>query len=124
VTTTTLLPAPAPDVPASQANDQVVTALASNPEVLATASVQEVVKLFDAVSEDQLTDQQGAQLVAAVQNAPIRVRKAFEAHINVFAGHTDTYIPIGSTVPVRARRIIIIVTVLMSVAVTPRRRRA
>ena len=102
----------------------VALAQATSPEVLATANSVQLVSIFQSIDQGSLTDQQGQQIVNAVQNAPIRVRKAFEAHVNVFGGHTDTYVPIGSRVPVRTRRIIIIVTVLLTVALPPRRKNA
>ena len=78
--------------------------------------------LFDSIREDELTDAQAAALVAAVQTAPPEIRAAFEDKVNIFAGIAETYVPLGSKVPVRTRRIIIITTGLL-VAMPPARRR-
>ena len=79
--------------------------------------------MFAAIDEATLTPEIGALLVAAVQDAPLEVREAFEAKINVYGGATDNYIPVGSTVPVSTRRVIIITTGLLVAMPTPRRSR-
>jgi len=64
-----------------------------------------------------------AELVAAVQDAPTEVRAAFEEAINLFDGSTDTYVPLGSNVPVKTRRVVIAVSALFVAApVTTKRR--
>lgn len=79
--------------------------------------------VFDAIDEGSLTDEQGQQIVDAVQNAPVAIRKSFEKHVNIFGGHVDNYVPVGSRVTVRQRRIIIAVgLVTAAVAAMPRRR--
>jgi hypothetical protein len=65
---------------------------------------------------DDLSDTQLEQLVEAVQDAPTEVREAFEEEIDIFSGATDTYVPIGSTVPVKTRRALIAIGMVMSVA--------
>jgi hypothetical protein len=80
--------------------------------------------LFAALDEDTLTPEEGAALAAAVQNAPVSIRALFEENVNIFAGATDSYIPLGSTVPVGTRRVIIITSgllVAMPTATTRRR---
>ena len=81
-------------------------------------------ELFAALDEDTLTPAEGAALAAAVQNAPVSIRALFENQVNIFAGATDSYIPLGSTIPVGTRRVIIITTgllVAMPTATTRRR---
>jgi hypothetical protein len=79
--------------------------------------------LFAAIDENDLTAAQGAALVAAVQDASPTVRAAFEKNINIFAGVTDNYVPLGSRVPVSTRRVIIITTGLLVAMPTTTRRR-
>ena len=57
------------------------------------------------------------ELIAAVQDAPTEVREAFETEINIFDGVADTYVPVGSTVPVSSRRVVIAATGIMVAAV-------
>ena len=90
--------------------------------MLATVSVEEATKIFESLNVNELTDDQATQLVAAVQNAPVSVRKVFEKHVNIFGGKTETYVPVGSLVPVKTRRIIIITTVVIGALIFRRRK--
>jgi hypothetical protein len=117
-TTTTTLPVILPTITAAEA-----TAVATNPEVLATITKEEATEVFKALELDTLTDTQLEQLVAAVQDAPTAVRAAFEKEIDIFSGATDTYVPIGSTVPVKTRRALIAITTVLSVAPAIKRRK-
>jgi len=119
-TTTTVVTIP-PDV--KQIPPAEAVALATNADVLKNVTPDEAKVIFQSIDETHLTDNQGLAIVNAVQNAPTSVRKAFEKGINIFGGHTDTYVPVGSVIPVRSRRVIIVTGLLLAVpAVTPRRR--
>jgi hypothetical protein len=63
------------------------------------------------------------ELVSAVQDAPTEVRESFEESINVFGGAVDTYVPIGSTVPVGTRRALIAITIMTSLMAIPTKRK-
>ena len=98
-------------------------AYATDPETLAEATADEANQIFDAIVVDELTEEQAAEIIAAVQNASETVRNAFEEQINVFDGTFDTYKPVGSTVTVGQRRTLTITTVSMGVvAVLPKRK--
>ena len=102
---------------------QPVQDVVQNPSLIATLSVDQANAVFDAIDEGSLTDEQGEALVEAVQNAPTEIRKSFESKVNIFGGHTDNYVPLGSRVTVRQRRIIIAVgLVTASASLMPRRR--
>ena len=116
-TTTTTIPVILPTITAAEA-----TAVATNAAVLATITADEATEVFDAIVLDDLTDTQLEQLVAAVQLAPPSVRASFEEEIDIFSGATDTYVPLGSTVPVKTRRALIAITTVMSVAPAIKRR--
>ena len=100
-TTTTTLP---PIVEGEAVEPEIAVAYATDPEVLATVTADEATEIFDAIIVDELTPEQAAEIVAAVQDAPPEVRKAFEEEINVFDGTFDTYVPLGSSVSVSTRR--------------------
>jgi hypothetical protein len=91
-------------------------ALATSPEALNAMTEETAVEVFEALDIEELTDAEALLLVAVVQDAPVEVRQAFEKSIDVFAGATDTYVPIGSTVPVSTRRAVIAVTGLLAVS--------
>lgn len=111
-TTTTTLPVILPTITAEEA-----IAVATNPEALAQATAEEATQVFQALELDILTEDQLVELVAAVQDAPTEVRESFEEEIDIFgSGAVDTYVPIGSTVPVKTRRALIAIGMVMSVA--------
>jgi len=97
--------------------------LSSNPDIIASVTPEQAHEIFNAVDEGTLTDAQGAAIVEAVQNAPVAIKKQFESAINVYDGHTDTYIPVGSLVTVKQRRVIIVTGLaLVTVPVLPARK--
>jgi hypothetical protein len=90
--------------------------LATTPTVIENATAEQAQDIFDAVSVEELTDAQAEALVNIVQDAPTEVREAFEEEINVFNGKTDTYVPLGSVIPVGQRRALIAITAVAMVA--------
>ena len=97
-------------------SNEEVAAIATNPEVLATVSAQEAAQIFEALDVSELSDSETEQLIAAVQEAPTEVRQAFEEKVDVFKSGLDTYVPIGSTIPVGTRRTLIAVTAGITLA--------
>ena len=102
-------------------NDEAIDA-ATNPEALAQLTTQEAALVFAAIDEDEITAEEAAAIVEAVQNAPPSIREQFEDKVNIFAGKYDGYIPLGSLVSVGTRRTIIITTGLLVAAPTLRKR--
>jgi hypothetical protein len=86
------------------------TVLASSAEVLAVVTQEQAAQIFEALDLNELTDNQVEEVIAAVQDAPTEVREAFETEINIFDGVADTYVPVGSSVPVSSRRVVIAAT--------------
>jgi hypothetical protein len=78
--------------------------------------------VFSAIDEATLSDATGEAIVNIVQKQPEAIRNEFEGAVNVFGGHTDTYIPVGSVVTVKQRRVIIVASALTAIAVVPSRR--
>lgn len=90
--------------------------LATSPAVLENLTEEQASEVFDAVIVDDLTDAEATALVNSVQSASTEVRTSFEAQINVFGGKTDTYVPLGSNIPVSQRRALIAIVTVSSVA--------
>jgi len=86
--------------------DQAVS-IASEPAVLAVLTNEEAAQVFEQVAVEELTTEQAVELVAAVQDAPSSVRKAFEAVLNLFQGFADDYVMTNQTVPIKTRRALI-----------------
>ena len=92
--------------------------MATNPEVLQTLSSDEAKEVFNAISESELTSEEAEQLVEAVQDAPLEVREQFESQINVFSGKFNSYVPIGSSINVGQRKVLIAASGLLFMAPT------
>ena len=118
-TTTTTIPV---EIPPVISQEQAVE-LATSPEVLATITAEEATQVFEALNVDDLSDAQIEALVEAVQEAPEEVREAFEESVNIFGGAVDTYIPVGSNIPVSQRRALIAIAGMTAVAAVASRRK-
>ena len=79
---------------------------------------EQAAEIFDAVDISAVTDEEAAQLVDAVQDAPTEVKEAFEGEINVFEGAVDNYVPLGSAVDVGTRRVVVAAAGVLFVAPT------
>jgi hypothetical protein len=86
--------------------DQAVS-VASEPVVLEVLTNAEAEQVFEQVAVEELSSEQAVELVAAVQEAPTKVRKAFEAVLNLFEGFADDYTMTNQTVPIKTRRALI-----------------
>ena len=99
------------------------TQLATSVEVLAVVTEEQAEQIFEAVVVEELTAEQGEAIVEAVQDAPKKVREAFESAINVFTGLFDSYVMVGSTIPVEERRTLVAVSsTMVAVGASLRRR--
>lgn len=113
-TTTTAVPTVPEEPTAEQA-----AAIATDRAAVAALDEDQAAAVFAALDIDTLDTAELAALVDAVQQAPAAVRAAFEQEINVFDGATDSYIPLGSTVPVSTRRALVAVGAVLSAAAVP-----
>jgi len=97
--------------------------LVSSPAVLASVTSEQAVALFEEISPEELSPAEAEAVVAAVQDAPTSVRKAFEAVLNLFQGFADDYVMTGQQVPIKTRRALIALTaVFLVTAPAPSRR--
>ena len=97
--------------------------LVSSPTVLASVTSEQAVALFEEISPEELSPAEAEAVVAAVQDAPTSVRKAFEAVLNLFQGFADDYVMTGQQVPIKTRRALIALTaVFLVTAPAPSRR--
>jgi hypothetical protein len=83
------------------------TELATSAKVLQSIDGEQATEIFATVDISAVTAEEAAQLVEAVQDAPTEVREALESEVNIFQGAIDTYVPLGSSVPIGTRRVII-----------------
>jgi hypothetical protein len=103
-------------------SDQAVS-IASSPEVLAAVTEQQAEAIFEQIVVEELTVEQAEELVAVLNEAPTKVKKAFQETINVFAGVFDSFQMVGQTIPVGERRTLVAVSnTLVAVGASLRRR--
>jgi len=133
VATTTTIQTQTPQ-DGSNATEAVLTALAGgvsddeaktivlDGESLEVLDNEQAQAVFAALQIDELNETELEVLVAAVQDAPQEVREAFEQQVNVFSGAVDSYVPLGSNVPVSTRRVVIAVSAALSAVPTPTRK--
>ena len=95
--------------------DQAVS-VASEPAVLEVLTNAEAEQVFEQVAVEELSTEQAVELVAAVQDAPTKVRKAFEAVLNLFEGFADDYVMTNQTVPIKTRRALIALSAVFLVS--------
>jgi hypothetical protein len=95
--------------------DQAVS-VASEPAILEVLTNAEAEQVFEQVAVEELTTEQAVELVAAVQDAPSSVRKAFEAVLNLFQGFADDYVMTNQTVPIKTRRALIALSAVFLVS--------
>jgi hypothetical protein len=103
-------------------SDQAVS-IASTPEVLAAVTQDQAEAIFEEIVVEELTLEVAEELVAVLNEAPTKVKEAFQETINVFAGVFDSFQMVGQTIPVGERRTLIAVSnTLVAVGASLRRR--
>ena len=96
------------------------TEIASSPEVLAAITETQAEELFEQIEVEELTDTQLEAFTEAIQEAPTKVKQAFEKTIDIFGSQFDNYVPTGSNIPVGERRTLVAVGALLA-AIPPTR---
>ena len=97
--------------------------IASSPEVLAAVTEDQAEAIFEEIVVEELTLEVAEELVEVLNEAPTKVKKAFQETINVFAGVFDSFQMVGQTIPVGERRTLVAVSnTLVAVGASLRRR--
>lgn len=113
-TTTSLAPTTAPTTTVRPTVPSVTTTLATEPqEATSEPTVADVAEL--------IANTEASELVALMQVASDEVRAEFEAQVDLYSGDFDAYIPVGSGVPIKTRRIVIAVSVATTLPVARRK---
>jgi len=103
-------------------SDQAVS-IASSPEVLVAITQDQAEQIFEELVVEEITVEQADELVTVLNEAPTKVKKAFQDTINVFAGVFDSFQMVGQTIPVGQRRTLVAVSnTLVAVGASLRRR--
>ena len=107
------------EIIANDISEEQAVDLATSAKVLESVDGDQATEIFDAVDISAVTSEEAEQLVSAVQDAPTEVKEAFETEINIFQGAIDTYVPLGSSVSVGGRRVVVAVSAVIVIAPAP-----
>ena len=83
------------------------TDLATNTKVLESIDPSQAAEVFAAMPVSSLTPEQVEAVSAALTNAPTEIKAAFEETIDIYGDAFDTYVPVGSVVPVATRKTLV-----------------
>ena len=107
------------EIIANDISEEQAVDLATSEKVLQSIDGDQATEIFDAVEISAVSEEEAAQLVSAVQDAPIEVKEAFETEINIFQGAIDIYVPLGSSISVGGRRVVVAVSAVIVIAPAP-----
>jgi hypothetical protein len=111
------------EVLAADITSEQATEIASSPEVLAAITETQAEELFEQIVVEELTEEQLEAFTEAIQEAPTKVKKAFEKTINIFGSQFENYVPTGSNIPVKTRRTLVAAGALIAAIPSTRVRR-
>ena len=126
----TLLEPPSDDFNVTElpnSNEEVATYIievVSNPDQLSQLSEEQLEQVFEQLDVSELTLEEAEQLVEVLNDAPTKVKKAFQESVNVFSGLFNSYVMVGQNIPVEDRRTLLAVTNAMTVSGMSLRRRS
>ena len=94
-------------------------------ELVVSAAVLEVISeaqagaIFEELAPAELTAVQAEAITEAMNEAPSKVKKAFESIINIFGSQFEGYMALGSNIPVSQRRTLVAIGGLLTLLPTP-----
>lgn len=88
-------------------------------EELSTLTGEQAAEVFSSIDYANISTEELKAIIEAVQSAPEEVREAFEASVDLFSGDFDDYVPVGSTISVGARRVVVAATAVLFVLPAP-----
>jgi hypothetical protein len=91
--------------------------------VLAAITEDQAEELFEQIDVKELTEEQLEEFTAVIQEAPTKVKKAFEKTIDIFGSEFEDYVPTGSSIPVKTRRTLVAAGALIAAMPSTRIRR-
>jgi uncharacterized membrane protein YgcG len=99
-----------------EVSEEAAVALATSAAVLESINADQATEIFATVDAGALTEEAKSDITAAVQDAPVEVKEAFEEEIDVYGDGFDEYVPTGSEIPVGERRTLIAATAALATA--------
>ena len=104
----------ATNITQSQAVELVVS-----PVVLEAITEEQAEAIFETIVPQELTEAQAEQMSEVLSEAPSKVKKAFQNVINIFGSQFESYVPLGSNIPVSQRRSLVAIGGLLTMLPMP-----
>jgi len=104
----------ATNITQSQAVELVVS-----PVVLEAITEEQAEQIFETIVPEELTEAQTEQMSEVLSEAPSKVKKAFQNVINIFGSQFESYVPLGSDIPVSQRRTLVAIGGLLTMLPMP-----
>jgi len=83
-------------------------------KALSMVSDTQLEETLGQLSDTDPTPEQAAEIIAIIEQAPLKVKTKFEAKVNVYSGAYDDYRPIGQNTTVRERRALVAISGVFS----------
>lgn len=96
--------------------------LATTPAILEAITETQAEQVFEKITPELLSDKEAEQFILVVQDAPTKVKKAFEKTLDIFGSQFESYVAVGSNIPVSQRRSLVAVGSLMTMLPPPVKR--
>ncbi len=94
--------------------DDVLT-LITDTTVLAQATPEQLETVFTALDTQQLDETTKAEISTVMQTAPEAARRVFESEVDLYRSGFNSYVPVGSHIPIETRRALVASTAVTSI---------
>jgi len=104
---------------ATNISQQQAVELVVSPVVLEAITEEQAEAIFETIVPQELTEAQAEQMSEVLSEAPSKVKKAFQNVINIFGSQFESYVPLGSNIPVSQRRSLVAIGGLLTMLPMP-----
>ena len=94
--------------------DDVLT-LITDTTVLAQATPEQLETVFTALDTQQIDETTKAEISTVMQTAPEAARRGFESEVDLYRSGFNSYVPVGSHIPIETRRALVASTAVTSI---------
>ena len=81
---------------------------------MSSVSETQLEETLEDLAEAEPSPEQAAEIIAIMEQAPLKVKTKFEAKVNVYSGAYDDYRPVGQNTTVRERRALVAISGVFS----------
>lgn len=117
-TTTVVLETVPPTIPVPPTTAVPEVTPTTVPSSFAEVEPEKLEQFFETLNMSALTEEEQEKFIEEISNASDEVKSTFENSVNIYSGEFEEYVPTGSVVSVRQRKVIIAATGVLFVAPT------